>query len=100
MIALTVASSKSSVIAEYFVYGPIVIFDIVYLIKYKFTFKVFERVIFIIQEGVLITVFSLFIFKVEYVFDNNVDLIGLALVIFLELLIFFPKLIQHCKGNR
>lgn len=64
VIVLTVISLKVNTIAEYFIYGPIVIYDIVFLIKYKFRFKVFERVTFIIEEGVLITIFSLFIFKI------------------------------------
>lgn len=36
-------------LAKYFIYGPIVIYDLVFLIKYKFTFRVFERLVFIVQ---------------------------------------------------
>ncbi len=64
VIVLTVISLKVNTIAEYFIYGPILIYDIVFLIKYKFRFKVFERVTLIIEECVLITIFSLFIFKI------------------------------------
>jgi hypothetical protein len=47
---------------------------------------------------VLITIFSLFIFNNSYIADNNLDLLGLALVILLELLIFIPKLMATCKN--
>ena len=69
--------------AKYFIYGPIVIYDLVFLAKYKFTFRVFERLVFIVQEAVLITIFSLFIFNKQYIADNNIDLLGLGLVILL-----------------
>jgi hypothetical protein len=99
VIALAVISSTVNSMAKYFIYGPIVIYDIVFLIKYKFTFRIFERIIFIVEEGVLITVYSLFIFGSHYIYDNNLDLIGLALVIFLELMLFIPKLISYCKNE-
>lgn len=62
-MVLVPISNKIDPLAKYFIYGPIVIYDIVFLIKYKFNFKVFERIMFIVQEGILITLFSLFIFK-------------------------------------
>jgi hypothetical protein len=83
VMALVVVSLKNDQMAKYFIYGPIVIYDIVFLLKYKFTFKIFERFIFIVQEAVLITVFSLFLFNKQYIADNNLDLLGLALVILL-----------------
>lgn len=98
MALMQVALIHSSM-AKYFIYGSIIIFDIVYLLKYKFTFKVLERVFFIIQEGVLITVYSLFIFQSSYIKDYNLDLLGLALVILLEILLFIPKLVHYCKNG-
>lgn len=98
IMALVPISDKIDPIAKYFIYGPIVIYDIVFLVKYKFNFKVFERVLFIIQEGVLITLFSLFIFNTQYLFDNNLDLFGLAIVILADLLLFIPKLVSTCKS--
>lgn len=99
VMALVVVSLKINSMAKFFIYGPIVIYDIVFLLKYKFTFRVFERFIFIIQEAVLITVFSLFIFNTSYIYDNNIDLFGLGIVILLELLIFLPKLVAACKSG-
>ncbi len=63
VMALVAVSQNIDSMAKYFIYGPIVIYDIVFLVKYKFNFKVMERIFFIIQEGILITVFSLIIFK-------------------------------------
>lgn len=99
VVALVVVGSQSNVIGRYFAYGSIFIYDLVFLLKYKFTFRVCERVIFIIEEGILITIFSLFMFNSKYIFDYNLDLIGLALVIFFELIMFVPKLISYCKSD-
>jgi fumarate reductase subunit C len=41
VVALVVVSSKINSMAQYFIYGPIVAYDIVFLIKYKFNFKTF-----------------------------------------------------------
>lgn len=41
VLAILVISSKVNSLAQYFVYGPIVIYDLVFLVKYKFTFKCF-----------------------------------------------------------
>lgn len=47
--AILAVSAQSNSLAKYFVYGPIVLYDIVFLTKYKFTFKFCERFSFIIQ---------------------------------------------------
>lgn len=47
----------------------------------------------------MITIFSLFLFNNQYIFNNNLDLLGLGIVILLELLIFFPKLVSACKSG-
>lgn len=99
VMALMQVSLIHSDMAKYFIFGSIVIFDIVYLIKYKFTFRVLERVFFIIQEGVLITIFALFIFNTGYIKDYSLDILGLALVLLLEILLFIPKLVSHCKNG-
>jgi hypothetical protein len=98
-MALVPVSQNINSMAKYFIYGAIVIYDIVFLVKYKFNFKVLERIFFIIQEGILITVFSLIIFKPQYLADNNIDLLGLALTILIDLLLFIPKLVSTCKSE-
>ena len=99
VMALLVVSSQVNSLAQYFVYGPIVIYDLVFLVKYKFTFKVAERLVFIIDEAVLLVVFSCFLFNPQYIYNNNLDLLGLAIVILLDLLLFIPKLVSHCKND-
>lgn len=47
----------------------------------------------------LITVFSLFLFNVSYITTNNLDLLGLLLVIFLEIIMFIPKLVSYCRSG-
>lgn len=49
VVAIAAVSGMIDPMAKYFIYGPIVIYDIVFLVKYKFTFRIFERLIFIIQ---------------------------------------------------
>lgn len=44
-------------------------------------------------------VFSCFIFNSQYIYNNNLDLLGLAIVILLELILFFPKLVSYCKSD-
>lgn len=99
VMALIVISAQVNSLAQYFIYGPIVIYDLVLLIKYKFTFKVMERLIFIIDEAILLVVFSCFIFNSQYIYTNNLDLLGLAIVILLDLLLFIPKLVSHCRSD-
>lgn len=98
IMAIVSVSNLINPMAKYFIYGPIIIYDIVFLVKYKFNFKVFERILFIVQEGVLITLFSLFIFNPQYIFNNNLDLFGMALAILIDLLLFIPKLVSTCKS--
>lgn len=48
IMALVSLSVNSNSLIKYFVYGPMVIYAIVYTIKYKFHFRVFERVLFLL----------------------------------------------------
>lgn len=99
VVALAAVSTQSNSMAQYFIYGPIIIYDLVFLIKYKFIYRCFERFVFIVQEAVLITIFSLFLFNNQYIFNYNLDLFGLAIVTFFELIIFFPRLCNACKSD-
>jgi hypothetical protein len=99
VVAIAVISLKVNSLAQYFIYGPILIYDIVFLVKYKFTFRVLERIFFILEEAALITVFSLFLFGNQYIYNYNLDLIGIAIAIVLDVIIFIPKLISYCKSD-
>jgi len=41
IMALVVISVQISSLAKYFIYGPLVIYTLLYLFKYQFTFRVF-----------------------------------------------------------
>lgn len=47
-MAIVVVSVQINSLAKYFIYGPLAIYTLLYLFKYQFTFKVFERLIFFI----------------------------------------------------
>lgn len=84
---------------KYFVFGPLVLYIIIYLIKYKFTYKCCERFFFIIQEAVILTIYCLYIFNPSYIIKYELDLIALILVCVLEIILFIPKLISYCKSD-
>jgi hypothetical protein len=83
VMALVPISLKINSMAKYFIYGPLVIFAVIYLLEYKYTFKCCERVFVLITEGIIIAVYSLYMFNYSYISTNNVDLFGLALVLLL-----------------
>lgn len=97
--ALIVIGSLVDPLAKYFIYGPLCLYFLLYSFKYVFTFKVCERVFFLLGEAVLITLFSIFLFKPSYVSTYSLDLFGLAIVILLEILLFLPKLVSRCKAK-
>ena len=90
---------KFDTLAKYFIYGALVIYEIFYLVKYKFTFKCCERFIFILQEAIIICVYSIYTFKDQYLSDYDIDIIALFLVFVLEVLLFLPKLYRYCKSD-
>jgi len=47
----------------------------------------------------MLTLFSLFIFKSDYILQYDLDLIGLAIVIVLDILLFIPKLVSYCRSH-
>ena len=86
-------------LAKYFIYGALVIYDILYLAKYKFDFKCGERFVFILQEAIILAMYSVYTFKDQYLGDYDIDIIALFVVFALELMLFLPKLYKFCKGN-
>lgn len=99
MMVLLVVSLTINVSAKYVLYAPILIYDIIYLFKYKFSFKVFERIIFILSESTLITIYSLFIFEQSYIIRYSLDFLALAFIIFLELFMLLFKMYSHCSKS-
>lgn len=96
-MALAALSLKVGEICKYLINIPLVLFTIIYLVKYKFTFKVFERVIVLIQDAVIIACFNIFILKYEYITSYAIDFYALCVVIFLEMLEMIIKIKVMCK---
>jgi hypothetical protein len=97
VVLLISLSNMSTERAKYALYAPILLYDVFHLAKYNYTFKVFERVVFCLQEGVLVTVYSLFIFDGPAVKQYSLDFVAAAVVIILELFHLFTRAYSYCK---
>ena len=73
------------------------LFALFYIIKYKFTFKVVERIFMLVQDGIIIATLNIFIFKYSYIADYHIDFYALAIVLAIELLEIFIKFIIYCR---
>lgn len=73
------------------------LFSLFYIIKYKFTFKVVERIFMFIQDALIIAVLNIFVHKYEYIIENHIDFYALAIVLAIELIEVFIKFIMFCK---
>jgi hypothetical protein len=71
----------SAGIAKYLINVPLGIYMLLNLWKYKFSFKVLERIIVFIQDGAIIAAYNIFIENYSYLTTYNLDFFGLALVI-------------------
>lgn len=80
LVSLSYMSTKTT---KYVLYAPFVLYDIFHLVKYNTSFKVFERVVFILQESILITIYSMFIFDADHIRQYNLDFIAVAAIILL-----------------
>ncbi len=75
-------------IPRYFIYGIIVIHTIIFSIKHKFSYKVFGRILFVLGECCLITVFSFFLFQTTYLADFHLDLFLVSAVLLLDIIYY------------
>lgn len=73
------------------------LYALFYIIKYKFTFKVVERIFMFIQDGLIIAILNIFIHKYSYISDYRIDFYALAIVLAIELIEIFIKFILYCK---
>jgi hypothetical protein len=87
-------------IAKYFAYGPLVLFTIVYAWKARFRYRVCERVLYVLEEAIAITIFSLFLFKSEYITSYDIDFIGLAVILILEVIYYLIKIVNLVKYGK
>jgi hypothetical protein len=56
-------------------------------------------VVFIIQEAVFLTIYSLFIFNTSYIKQYSLDFLSIAVVIVLELFQLITRVYSHCKNG-
>jgi hypothetical protein len=83
----------NTTIAKYFVYGPLVIYAVLYLWKGVFMYKIFERIMFGIGEAAAITIYSLFLFAPDHLKQYEIDFLGLALILFVDLIVLTVRMI-------
>ena len=83
-------------VISFVIYG---LFALIYLWKYKFAAKVLERLVQIVQDGLIIATMAIFMFKSEYINSHHVDFYALAVVIVLELLVTLIKFCLFCRNK-
>jgi hypothetical protein len=86
--------------AYYFVYGPIILYAFIYTWKHDFTFKIGERIIFLLGEAVLVTLFSIFLFNPQYIQDYDLDFFGLAAILLMDVIFVIVKLVRLIKYGK
>ena len=98
LVALYKYSSQAST-ARYMLSVPLVLYALIFLVKYKFTYSVVERLSAFLQDAAIIVVYNVYVIKYQYVPLNYLDFYSLALVLILELLFLLPKLVKFFKGD-
>jgi hypothetical protein len=87
-------------LAYYFVYAPIILYAFIYTWKNDFSFKIGERIIFLLGEAIFVTLFSIFLFNPQYIQDYDLDLFGLALVLLIDVIFVIVKLVRLIKYGK
>lgn len=82
---------------KYGVIGFLAIYLLIYLIKYKFTLKVFERIFVVIQDGVILAIFIIYFIDYSIVANNALDFWALVIVIAIEIIELLIKLVNWCR---
>lgn len=72
-------------IPYYFIYGVYIVYAVLFGVKNNFLFKVVGRIVFVVGEVIMIGIFSLFLFKKDYVVDYNLDFILTAVLFVMDL---------------
>lgn len=75
------------------------LFSLVYLFYYKFSAKVIERLLMLVQDTVIIATLNLFIFKYDLIVENDIDFYAIAAVLIIEVLEVLIKFIMFCKNS-
>lgn len=90
-VLLALGFSYNSQIPYYFIYVIKAIYEIIYLCAYNFTVGPLEKFVFLLGEAIFIVIFSLFLFKSDSIPENELDFFALAILIVIDIFIFFPK---------
>jgi len=85
---------KETTIAKYFVYGPLVLYAFLYFWKGYHINKIAERVIFSLEEAIILTIFSLYLFDPIHLAENELDFLGLAIILLLNVIYITMRLVN------
>jgi len=78
---------------------PLVLYAIIFVIKYKFAFKVLERISVVLQDAAIIVCYNIFASKYTYIISYNLDFFALLIVAALEMIFLFPKLVSFFRKD-
>ena len=99
-MALALLSHTSLELLKYIINVPLALYAILYLIKYKFAYKVFERVLSSVQDALIIAIFNIFVIEYKHVSEYGLDFYAIAIVGIIEIIEVIIKLVRFCKrGN-
>lgn len=84
---------------KYGVIAFLAVYSLIYLIKYKFTLKVMERIFVIVQDGIILAVFIIYFVDYNIIADNAIDFWALVVVIVIEIIELLVKLVNRCKNG-
>jgi hypothetical protein len=87
-------TTNKTEIAKYFVYGSLVLYATLHLWKGIYVYNALERVLYGIGEAIAITIFSLYLFDVEDMVKYELDFIGLAVILLLDIIFIILRLIS------
>ena len=75
------------------------VYSFFYLIFGEFRYKCMERVIFFLGDGTFISLYFIFTYKETAITDYDLDLFGLASIMFLDALLYIVRAIRmYCYG--
>lgn len=84
---------------KYLLYAPNIIYFILHMAKYNYSYRILEKVFLIIQESIFITMYSLFLFKSKYIEDYLLDFFALGLSLLLEIILLILRIRSRCTTN-
>lgn len=82
---------------KYLINIPLALFALLYLWKYKYSFKLVERLFSFLQDAAIITCFNIFIIKYQYITQYGIDFYVLCIVGIIELVEVFLKMVAFCR---